>query len=91
MQSPIADASGRDQRALGALLLESDAGTVGHALGDEWTGCVVDTLLEAQRAAEAGGEKSSYFPMVEHNMQPLEPKARYQQSELFKHLLRNFT
>ena len=70
---------------------------LGHALGKEWMGCVVETLLAEQEAAKAEG-RSDYFPVVPHELQPLRPVAGtsfsdpgYQQAELLKDLMRNFT
>jgi hypothetical protein len=63
---------------------------LGHALGDEWTSCVVQELLTTQETAKEAGRR--YFPMVPHDYQPLQPKERaFGNGELFKHLLRNCT
>jgi len=73
---------------------EACSSRLGHALGSEFMGCVVDELLAVQKAARASAS-DDYFPVVRHNLDPWEPAADQRgrsgsaQSDLLKDLLRN--
>lgn len=71
---------------------------LGHTLGDDWFGCVLQRLLKEQDEAEA--EKRPYFPMVPHTLSPLKatrpagpPSSReaYSLSSTFKDTLRDIS
>lgn len=83
-----------EDKAIGAS--HTCAERLGHALGANWTTCIIDELLAQQAAAQKEG-RDDYFPIAPHDPVPFKAKRSFGMkaaavtttSELLKNLMRN--